>query len=89
MHFQDSTYEPAHLFHCYFFRCCRFPPLAANSRENDVAAVVNGVEITQSEASFLLSHYYSKLRFNMRRSFVCLCKCSIDDSSCDDTIKVQ
>ena len=63
MHFQDSTYEPAHLFHCYFFRCCRFPPLAANSRENDVAAVVNGVEITQSEASFLLYSPTSRYKY--------------------------
>ncbi len=38
---------------------------------------------------FEKSHYYSKLRLYMRRSFVCLCKYRIDESSCDDTIKVQ
>jgi len=38
---------------------------------------------------FEKSHYYSKLRFDMRRSFVCLCKYRIDVSFCDDTIKVQ
>ena len=38
---------------------------------------------------FKKSHYNNKLRFNMRRSFVCLCKYRIDESFCDDTIKVQ